>query len=76
VSREVVTAVVVIILALAVAFVVVSYSVFVLINGRALEPPASTTLATAVGGIIGVLGAWIGQHRRPPDGPGGHQPGD
>jgi hypothetical protein len=69
-NKDWVTATVIIILALSVAFVIVSYSVFTIINGRALEPPASTTLATAVGGIVGILGAWVGRYYRGPPGPG------
>jgi hypothetical protein len=60
VTRDRIIAIVVWLMAGSVAFVAIAYGAYVLIYGQTLEPPASTTLATAVGGMIGILGAYIG----------------
>lgn len=58
--RDRVSAIVVIILAGTLAFVVVCYSLYALIYKATLQPPASTTLASAVGGMLGIIGAYVG----------------
>jgi hypothetical protein len=62
-NRERIAAAVVLILAGALAILIVVYAVFVLVRGRTLEPPASTTLAMAIGGVVGIIGAYLGRLR-------------
>ena len=56
--------IVMVILAATLAVSVVGYIAYILIYDKTLQPPASTTFATATGGIIGILAAFLGSKRR------------